>query len=188
MIFSSAFFRRLRLWSSSALIFLSVWLQAQTTSSTPTLSGGVYQIGTLAELLWVSENSSTTASFELTADIDALSTQHWDYNDDDGDGNRYNDTNDAVTSLGTNEGWPPIGSLDGAFKGSFNGNGYTISGININGTSDDFSGFFSQITFSCAAAFEPTRGTFCMSMSARKIQDYTHGESYRASGGPYHQH
>ena len=146
MIFSSAFFRRLRLWSSSALIFLSVWLQAQTTSSTPTLSGGVYQIGTLAELLWVSENSSTTASFELTADIDALSTQHWDYNDDDGDGNRYNDTNDAVTSLGTNEGWPPIGSLDGAFKGSFNGNGYTISGININGTSDDFSGFFSQIT------------------------------------------
>ena len=154
MIFSSAFFRRLRLWSSSALIFLSVWLQAQTVSSTPTLSEGVYQIGTLAELLWVSENSSTTASFELTADIDALSTQHWDYTDDDLDGNRYNDANDLVTTLSdNNEGWPPIGSLDGSFKGSFNGNGYTISGIHINGTTS-FAGFFSQI--SNAIAMSPS--------------------------------
>ena len=144
MIFSSAFFRRLRLWSSSALILFSVWLQAQTVSSTPTLSGGVYQISNLAELLWLSENSSTTASFELTADIDASSTQHWDYNDDDSDGNRYNDANDVTTLAGTNEGWPPISTLDGAFKGSFNGNGYTISGLTIRGGECFFGLFWSN--------------------------------------------
>ena len=51
---------------------------AQTTAATPTLIEGVYQVGTLAELLWVSENSSSwTSSFVLTADIDASQTQYW---------------------------------------------------------------------------------------------------------------
>ena len=65
-----------------SLFFLIVFVLgqktwAQTTSSTPTIEESVYQVGTLAELLWVAETSSSwTSSFVLTADIDATQTKY----------------------------------------------------------------------------------------------------------------
>jgi len=108
---------------------------AQTTAATPTLIEGVYQVGTLAELLWVSENSSSwTSSFVLTADIDASQTQYWDDTDNDSDGHPYNDTEDG-TLTGNNEGWQPIGTDNStSFEGNFDGKAYTISNLTASRT------------------------------------------------------
>ncbi|MGI9541219.1 MAG: hypothetical protein ACR2MI_04105, partial [Flavobacteriaceae bacterium] len=108
----------------------------QTTMATPTLVDGVYQIGTLAELSWITQTSSSwTSSFVLTADIDAYSTSGWDYSDDNTDGDRFNDTNDGTTSLGGNEGWLPIGTSSNRFMGNFDGKDFTIDAIYISNSS-----------------------------------------------------
>ena len=120
-----------------SLFFLIVFVLgpktwAQTTSSTPTIEDSVYQVGTLAELLWISENSSSwTSSFVLTQNIDASPTQYWDDVDAaPADGNRYNDSNDG-TSTGNNEGWLPIGNLTTHFTGHFDGRNYKITDLRV---------------------------------------------------------
>ena len=121
-----------------SIFLIGLTTQAQTTAVAPTGSGtssDPYLISSLANLLYVSENSFMWAQgiyIEQTADIDAFETQYWDDNDDDGDGNAFNDTNDT-TSDGNNEGWLPIatsGSLD--FKANYNGDYYRIIGLTIN--------------------------------------------------------
>ena len=98
----------------------NLWGQG-TTASTPTLTGGVYQVGTLAELLWITENSSSwDDDFVLTSDIDATETQYWDDNDLSND-----------TSSGSNQGWLPIGNASTTFTGSFDGKHYSISNLRI---------------------------------------------------------
>ena len=108
---------------------------AQTTRSTPTFEDGVYKIGTLAELLWVAETSSSwTSSFVLTANINATETQYWDDTDDNGNGFKYDDPNDA-TSAGSNTGWYPIGTnSSNEFDGNFDGKDYTISNLTASRT------------------------------------------------------
>ncbi|MGC6421970.1 MAG: hypothetical protein ACON43_04085, partial [Flavobacteriaceae bacterium] len=117
----------------------------QTTRSTPTFEDGVYKVGTLAELLWVAEtNSSWTSSFVLTADIDATQTKYWDDNDDDGNGFKYDDTNDG-TATGSNTGWYPIGPTNSStFDGNFDGKDYTISNLTASRTID-YLGLFGYI-------------------------------------------
>ena len=66
----------------------------------------------------------------LIDDIDASQTQYWDDTDDDGDGEKYNDTNDG-TSSGNNDGWLPIGTSSIKFKGSFLGNHHIIRNLFI---------------------------------------------------------
>ncbi|MEJ2053242.1 MAG: T9SS type A sorting domain-containing protein [Calditrichaceae bacterium] len=68
--------------------------------------------------------------FTQTADIDAAESQYWDDADDNGDGYKYNDSNDQNSS-GNNEGYYPIGNSSTAFKGNYNGNNHTISNLNI---------------------------------------------------------
>ena len=106
-----------------------------TRASTPSLSGGVYQVSTLAELLWVTQNlNPATNVFSQTADIDASQTQFWDDSDDDSDGNPYNDPNDENAN-GTNDGWLPIGGNDDTskkFTGTYDGGDHVISSLTIN--------------------------------------------------------
>ena len=109
-----------------------------TRASAPSLSGGVYQVSTLAELLWVTQNlNPATNVFSQTADIDASQTQFWDDSDDDSDGNPYNDPNDENAN-GTNDGWLPIGGNNDSskkFTGTYDGNDHIISSLTINRTS-----------------------------------------------------
>lgn len=53
----------------------------------------------------------------------------------------------------TNENWIPIGSSDRPFTGSFNGNHYTISNLNINATADN-QGLFGVIQGTSSSEFE----------------------------------
>ena len=71
-----------------------------------------YQIETLNNLLWVSTNSQSWNSYFIqTSDIDASSSQSW---------------NDG-------QGFSPIGSYPTSFSGNYNGDGYSVSDIYING-------------------------------------------------------
>ncbi len=75
-----------------------------------------------------------SANYVLMADID-LNPDKWK---DDGKGN--------ITFTDTSaEQWTPIGTLDEPFKGTFNGNGHTISGIYIDKTDGDYQGLFGVI-------------------------------------------
>ncbi|MCD4817417.1 MAG: PKD domain-containing protein [Candidatus Cloacimonetes bacterium] len=74
-------------------------------------SGNPYQISSLANLLWLSDNiSSWDKHYIQTADIDASSTSSWNGGD----------------------GFSPIGvSYSNRFTGIYNGMGYTIIGLDI---------------------------------------------------------
>ena len=133
-----------------SIFLIGLTTQAQTTAVAPTGSGtssDPYLISSLANLLYVSENSFMWAQgiyIEQTADIDAFETQYWDDNDDDGDGNAFNDTNDT-TSDGNNEGWLPIATGgSGGFKANYNGGYYRIIGLTINRDSSDNVGFIAD--------------------------------------------
>ncbi len=90
---------------------------------TPAISGGVYQIATAENLAWFANavNSGTnTIKAVLTADIQLNAS-----------GSTANE-------------WTPIGTAENPFKGSFDGAGYTISGLYINSTEDNV-GFFGSV-------------------------------------------
>ena len=97
-------------------LFLAVNLFAQTATA-PTAGdgsqGNPYQISSLDNLYWLSQNSSEWASgkyFIQTASIDASTTSSWD---------------------GGN-GFTPIGNSSTNFSGTYNGNGHAILGLYIN--------------------------------------------------------
>lgn len=71
--------------------------------------------------------NNLSGSYILTTDID-LSETVWGY--------VYAD------DLPDSQGWDPIGTSSNQFTGSFNGNGYTISGLYINRPSMDYVGLF----------------------------------------------
>jgi len=80
------------------------------------ISGSPYQIATLCNLYWITQNSSKWNSFYIqTADIDASLTTAWDYS--------------------------PIGNNTTKFTGSYDGDGHTIDELNISGSAD-YCGFF----------------------------------------------
>ncbi|GAB5409767.1 MAG: hypothetical protein BalsKO_21320 [Balneolaceae bacterium] len=83
-----------------------------------------YQISSLPNLYWLSQNSSFWEDeFIQTVDIDASETTNW--------------ANGA--------GFSPIGSSSTRFKGTYNGNGHSITGLTINRPSTDYIGFFGFI-------------------------------------------
>lgn len=101
----------------------TIWGQ---TAVSPTAGDGTignpYQISTIGNLYWISENSSRWANHYIqTENIDASETSSWFA---DGGGSYY--------------GWAPIGN----FTGSYNGNGYSINGLYINRTGEDYQGLF----------------------------------------------
>lgn len=103
-----------------ALTVASAW---DGSMSTPSISGGVYQIGTAEQLAWFANavNTGNTAiKAVLTADIELNAS-----------GSTANE-------------WTPIGTTDNPFIGSFDGAGHTVSGVYINSTSSNL-GFFGVV-------------------------------------------
>ncbi len=90
----------------------------------PSLSGDVYQIATAENLAWLANtvnDGTTEIKAELTADIQL---------NEDG----------AYDNV-----WTPIGTNENPFEGTFNGNGYTISGLYINSPEDSNIGLFGVV-------------------------------------------
>ena len=98
-------------------------LSALAAGTVPSLEGGVYQIGTADELIWFADavNSGTQSiKGKLTADIQLNA-----------EGSTANE-------------WTPIGTQTSPFKGTFDGDGHTVSGVYIN-SSADCVGFFGSV-------------------------------------------
>ncbi|MGE0076223.1 MAG: Ig-like domain-containing protein [Bacteroidales bacterium] len=113
--------------------FLMLCTQAVTvnaqTSTAPTMGDGTsanpYQISTLDNLYWLSQNSSYWGSyFVQTADIEASGTSVWD----------------------SGSGFTPIGNSTTNFTGNYNGKGHAISNLYISRSSTDYVGFFGYIS------------------------------------------
>jgi len=113
---------------------VSYTLYGQTEAQMPEgwSDGNGGTINTLAELRWLSETvEAWDENWTLTADIDASETYLWN------------------VVAGDSLGFSPIGDRpsDGprqqiSFKGSFDGNGFTISGLNINRVGESYIGLF----------------------------------------------
>ncbi|NUN70700.1 MAG: hypothetical protein HUU02_13440 [Bacteroidetes bacterium] len=106
--------------------FQSVKTQtADAPSSGDGTSGAPYQIATLNNLYWITQNSAEWSKYFIqTANIDASSTSSWD---------------------GGN-GFTPIGSNATSFTGSYNGQDFSISGLTIARSSTDYVGLFGFIS------------------------------------------
>jgi len=104
--------------------------QTATVPSGSGTSGDPYRIASLNNLYWISQNASSWSGYFLqTANIDASATSSWD----------------------SGAGWAPIGSMVSqtnytAFTGSYNGQGYTISGLFINRPSKNSIGLWGCIS------------------------------------------
>lgn len=93
------------------------------STSVPTLSGGVYQIGTAEQLAWFANavnSGSQSIKGKLTADIQ------------------------LNASGSTANKWTPIGTESNPFKGTFDGDGHTVSGVYVD-TTADYVGFFGNV-------------------------------------------
>ncbi|MGB1449077.1 MAG: BspA family leucine-rich repeat surface protein [Flavobacteriaceae bacterium] len=114
-----------RLFFLLLFVFVSNNSAAQTQ---PTTLGDVYQISSLANLIWIQQNSSSwSATMVLTNDIDMSSVQSVDDSDP-----------------GTQDGWIPIGNGTTKFTGYFDGRGYALKNLWIQ-RSLDYVGFFGAI-------------------------------------------
>jgi hypothetical protein len=94
-----------------------------------------YQIATLADLRFLSENTSYWATgkyFIQTADIDATATNTWNV------GNHDNDAGTPTVAMG----FSPIGNPTTNFSGVYDGQSHTISNLYINRTATDRVGLF----------------------------------------------
>jgi len=110
------------------LFFLpGLFLHAQPASTEPEGEGSVshpYQIATLENLLWISENSEHwDKNYIQTADIDASETADWN----------------------GGEGWMPIGNTSIYFAGTYDGQGHVISGLTINRPGSSYNGLFGYV-------------------------------------------
>ncbi len=106
----------------SVAICFSTSVQAQTAVA-PTGNGTSipYQIDSLANLYWITQNSgSWSSSFVQTADIDAYPDTGWD----------------------SDQGFTPIGNGTTNFTGSYDGRGHTITNLYINRNSTYDVGMF----------------------------------------------
>ncbi|MFA5498596.1 MAG: T9SS type A sorting domain-containing protein [Candidatus Cloacimonadia bacterium] len=83
----------------------------------------VYEITKLEHLLWIAADSTRWGfDYEQCNDIDASDTRDWE-----------------------NGGWIPIGNETTKFTGSYNGGGYTITGLFINRPEISYQGLFGYI-------------------------------------------
>jgi surface protein len=101
-----------------------------------------WQISTLEDLADLSQHQAHWADyFVLTDNIDASGAAFFDDLDDNADGNKYNDPDDASAS-GMNQGFSPIGTSSIPFSGSFSGQGFTIAGLFISRATNNNTGLF----------------------------------------------
>jgi hypothetical protein len=127
---------------NKCLLLLLIVLTAQSltaqTKPTDTDGDGFYNISTLDHLRWVSENESSWSwNFELDNDIDARDTRNWNV----GDHDNWSNTPDEPM------GWLPVGiTEEHPFTGSFNGNGFAVSGLYSNAPAFPEVGLFGYIS------------------------------------------
>ncbi len=97
-----------------------------------------FVISTLDDLRTLSESSEYYSFyFEQTADIDASDTQTWNSGNHDGD-----ETTDDEAM-----GFLPIGRSSYYFTGTYNGNGFAISGLYINRPTSSYVGLFGYVSY-----------------------------------------
>ena len=93
-------------------------------------------------------SANTTASTEGCSSGGCRGYELWrdlDFNTDDD----YRSTANKVKWTTTNTGgWLPIGDSDDGFSGIFDGNGYTLSGLTIHTTANDYIGLFGVLSSS----------------------------------------
>jgi filamentous hemagglutinin family protein len=95
-----------------------------------------YTITTWAQLAHIDFTSDTLTNgyyYSLSSNLDSSTTGYSAY---------------ASSSANSGKGWNPIGSFTSKFRGSFEGNGYTIDSLYINRTSEYFIGLFGYVSFS----------------------------------------
>ncbi|MBX2975239.1 MAG: hypothetical protein KF721_03830, partial [Ignavibacteriaceae bacterium] len=91
-------------------------------------SGNPYQITTWQNLYWISQNSAQWNKYYVqTADID------------------FATADPAINTWDSNRGWTPIGNGTTQFTGSYNGQGFTISGLYISNRIDAYIGLFGYV-------------------------------------------
>ncbi|MCQ2095655.1 MAG: hypothetical protein MJY59_02805, partial [Bacteroidaceae bacterium] len=120
-----------RLLLSAVLMMCCMVMNAEIVPTQPQADGnGNYELNTAAELYWFANyvnSGNTSANAILTADITV--------------NNGVLDSNGDLASS-TFETWTPIDGGGSGYKGEFNGNGHTISGLYIKDTSKNKIGLF----------------------------------------------
>ena len=109
------------------ILLANTFFASSQTSVQPTGSGtssSPYEIASIENLYWVSQNSSSWNSYFIqTQDINAAATANWTGN------------------------FPPIGSVSPYFKGSYDGSGFVIDSLVIS-TSQYAGALFGRVTAS----------------------------------------
>jgi hypothetical protein len=110
--------------TSIAFILLGLGGLYAQTATPPSIGNGTsgtpYEISTLDNLYWLTQNSTEWNKYYIqTANIDASSTNVWD----------------------ASAGFTPIGNVTTIFSGSYDGQGNTINNLFINRPSEDYIGF-----------------------------------------------
>ncbi len=93
----------------------------------------VYEIGTAGELMWFSDyvnSGNTTANAVLTNNITVNK-------------NLLSDKADIIGSI--DHIWVPIGTENAVYNGTFNGRGYTVSGLYYNSAQAQYGGLFGNV-------------------------------------------
>ncbi len=104
------------------LLPMALFSQTATAPAGTGTIGDPYVITSVDNLYWITQNTAEWGKSFIQANaIDASSTSTW--------------------NLG--EGWSPVGNASTSFTGSYDGQGYSITGITINST-DPTRGFFGQ--------------------------------------------
>ncbi|MDP3147587.1 MAG: GLUG motif-containing protein [Ignavibacteria bacterium] len=108
-------------------IFIGILQISAQTADLPSGSGTAeapYQVNTLNNLYWVTQNSASWDKyFVQTANIDASTTSGWN----------------------GSAGFSPIGNITTPFTGSYNGQGSTISSLTISRSSTSYIGLFGVV-------------------------------------------
>ncbi len=118
----------MKIFYSLAVILLlfanSLFAQTSTRPSGSGTKSDPFQIATIDNLYWITQNSASWDScFIQTDDIDASDTKNWD----------------------SGKGFSPIGNSETYFTGNYDGQGYIITNLYINRT-NDYKGLFGYIS------------------------------------------
>lgn len=124
-------------YDAAANALLALWGEAATDAvemldnyATPTKDGDWYVIDSVDDLYWLA-SASKYVKAKLTADITINSSVL------DSDGN--------LISNPKLEEWKPIGTSNNPFKGTFDGQGHTISGLYFNDSKKNYVGLFGYV-------------------------------------------
>ncbi len=131
------------------------------TPKEPSVSGGVYQIGTAAELYWFAGlvngtldgvEQDASANAELTANINLNTGYTFSYDADTGltVTDRNSETVQESAYSGVLNKWTPIGYYNSVvdyvtYTGTFDGQNYVISGLYINDSEANYQGLFGTV-------------------------------------------